>query len=55
VNQDLYRKLNFQNVPYTIVIDPAGNIAYRHSGYVEGDEYELEEHLSEIYDEHFEE
>ena len=42
-NQDLQRALNFQSVPYTIVVDHEGDIMYEHNGYVEGDEYELEE------------
>ncbi|MBK8443031.1 MAG: TlpA family protein disulfide reductase [Sphingobacteriales bacterium] len=41
-NEELKRALNFQSVPYTLVIDKKGNIAYEHNGYVEGDEYELE-------------
>lgn len=44
-NQDLKRALSFQNVPYTVVTDKTGNISYIHNGYVEGDEFELEEHL----------
>ena len=29
-NSDLKRSLNFQNVPYTIIIDKEGKIAYQH-------------------------
>lgn len=47
-NQDLKRALSFQNVPYTVVTDKSGNIALVHSGYVEGDEFELEEKLKEL-------
>ncbi len=47
-NGDLKRALNFQAVPYTIVIDQDGNIVYRHDGYVEGDEFELEEVLKKL-------
>lgn len=47
-NGDLKRALNFQAVPYTIVIDQEGNIVYRHDGYVEGDEFELEEVLKKL-------
>ena len=47
-NQDLKRALSFQNVPYTVVTDKAGNIAYIHNGYVEGDEFELEERLKAL-------
>lgn len=48
VNSDLKRALNFQTVPYTFVVDGNGNIVYSHSGYVEGDEYELEDKLEEL-------
>lgn len=37
-NSDLKRSLNFQNVPYTIIIDKSGKIVYQHSGYEEGSE-----------------
>ncbi|MEP7127217.1 MAG: TlpA disulfide reductase family protein [Chitinophagales bacterium] len=47
-NQDLKRALSFQNVPYTVVTDKAGNIAFVHNGYIEGDEFELEEKLKEL-------
>ena len=42
------REFNFQTVPYTLVADQNGQIVYKHSGYVEGDEYELEEKLAEL-------
>lgn len=48
VNEDLKRALNFQTVPYTILTDAKGNIVYRHIGYKEGDEHELEEELKKI-------
>lgn len=48
VNEDLKRALNFQTVPFTIVVDTEGNIVYQHTGYVEGDEYELEDFLAEL-------
>lgn len=47
-NEDLKRALNFQTVPYTIVADMNGNIIYEHSGYVEGDELELEKVLQKL-------
>ncbi len=46
-NQDLQRALNFQSIPYTIMLNKEGKIVYRHNGYVEGDEYELEEKIKE--------
>lgn len=44
-NSDLKRALNFQTVPFTLLIDKSGSIVYRHTGYVEGDEYILEEEI----------
>lgn len=46
-NEDLKRMLNFQTVPYTVLVDREGKIVYSHSGYVEGDEYILEEKIRE--------
>jgi thiol-disulfide isomerase/thioredoxin len=40
-NSDLKRSLNFSNVPFAIIIDKEGNIAYMHTGYEEGGENEL--------------
>lgn len=48
VNEELKRSLNFQAVPYTVVFNQKGELVYRHDGYKEGDEYELEEKLKEI-------
>ncbi len=48
VNEDLKRALNFQTVPYTLVLNQKGEIVYEHTGYVEGDEYELEDILKEL-------
>ncbi len=47
-NSDLKRSLNFQNVPYVIIIDKEGKIAYQHSGYEEGGEKELFEKIKEL-------
>ncbi len=47
-NKDLMRALNFQNVPFTFVVDQDGNIVYEHSGYAPGDEEELEDKLKEL-------
>ena len=49
-NEDLKRMMNFQTVPYTVLVDQKGNIVYTHSGYVEGDEYILEDHIKELID-----
>ncbi len=47
-NGDLQRAMNVANPPVTFLIDQKGNIAYTHTGYVEGDEYELEDHIKEL-------
>lgn len=47
-NSDLKRILGFQNVPYVLVADKDGNIVYQHTGYVEGDEFELEDQLKKM-------
>jgi cytochrome c biogenesis protein CcmG/thiol:disulfide interchange protein DsbE len=48
VNAVLKQKLNFQTIPFTVIVDREGNIVQRHSGYVDGDEYLLEEELAEL-------
>lgn len=47
-NEKLKRALNFQTVPFTFVLDKEGKVAYQHTGYVEGDEYELEELIEKL-------
>jgi cytochrome c biogenesis protein CcmG, thiol:disulfide interchange protein DsbE len=48
VNGDLKRALNFPSVPQTYLLDKNGKIVYTHSGYVPGDEDELEKHIKEL-------
>lgn len=48
VNQDLKRGLNIQSVPFTVVVDANGKIVFTHSGYVDGDEYVLEEEIQKL-------
>lgn len=40
-NSDLKRSLNFQNVPFTIIVDKTGKVVYMHSGYEDGGEEEV--------------
>lgn len=47
-NQDLMRALHFQSVPYTILINQDGTIVYTHSGYLAGDEIELESEIANL-------
>lgn len=44
-NQDFQRAMNVANVPFTFILDQNGEIVYSHSGYIEGDEYELEDKI----------
>lgn len=45
VDQSSYQKMNFNSIPFSILIDKNGKEIYRHLGYNVGDEYELEEIL----------
>jgi thiol-disulfide isomerase/thioredoxin len=47
-NSDLKRSLNFQNVPFTMVVDKQGKIAYMHTGYEEGGEEEIWNKIKEL-------
>lgn len=47
-NQNLKNALNFQTIPQTFLLDASGNIVYEHSGYVPGDEYELEKKIKAL-------
>lgn len=47
-NQDLKRALNFQTIPYTLLVDQKGEIVYSHSSYVEGDEFILEDEIKAL-------
>ncbi|HYG15471.1 MAG TPA: TlpA disulfide reductase family protein [Bacteroidia bacterium] len=48
VNGDLKRAMNVMNPPFTFIVDKKGNIVYKHEGYQEGAEIELEEKLAEF-------
>jgi peroxiredoxin len=47
-NKDLSRSLNFQTVPFTMIIDKNGKVAYMHSGYEEGSENEVFAKVKEL-------
>ncbi len=47
-NSDLKRSLNFQTVPFTIIIDKNGKVAFMHSGYEEGGEEEVFAKVKEL-------
>jgi peroxiredoxin len=48
VNQDLRRALNFENVPFTLLINKKGKIVYEHNSYVQGDEFVLENEIKKL-------
>ncbi len=47
-NQSLMQTLQFQSIPYTILVNDRREIVYTHSGYLPGDEDELEEKIAEL-------
>ena len=47
-NQDLKRSLNFQSVPFTMIIDKNGKVAFTHTGYEEGGEAEVFKKVKEL-------
>jgi cytochrome c biogenesis protein CcmG, thiol:disulfide interchange protein DsbE len=48
VNGDTKRTLNYNTIPFTLLIDKNKKIVYQHSGYIEGDENHLEEEIKKI-------
>jgi len=48
VNQDLKRALDIQSVPFSVLVDANGKVVSTHSGYVEGDEFVLEEEIQKL-------
>ena len=47
-NSDLKRSLNFQSVPFTMIVDKNGKVAFMHSGYEEGAEEEVFAKIKEL-------
>lgn len=47
-NKEFQQAVNVSSVPYTILLDQAGNIVFEHTGYAPGDELELEDHMKEL-------
>ncbi|MCD6011420.1 MAG: hypothetical protein K0Q79_1282 [Flavipsychrobacter sp.] len=48
VNSELKRSLNFQSVPYTIIVDKNGKVVFSHTGYEEGGEAEVLAKIKEL-------
>lgn len=44
-NNNTKRQLNFNAIPYSIIVDKNGKIIYKHSGYKSGDEYAMKDAL----------
>jgi len=40
--------MNVVNPPVTFLLDKEGKIVYTHTGYVEGDEYALEDEIKKL-------
>ena len=47
-NKEFSQTANVASVPYTILLNAAGNIVFEHTGYTPGDELELEEKIKEL-------
>jgi thiol-disulfide isomerase/thioredoxin len=47
-NEDMKRSMNFQTVPFSMLVDQSGNVVYRHNSYVEGDEFIMEEKIAAL-------
>lgn len=48
LNAELKRSLSFQSVPYTIIVDKDGKVAFTHAGYEEGGEAEVFAKIKEL-------
>lgn len=47
-NEELKRAFGVQMIPFTVIVDGKGNIAYKHNGYTDGAEDELIEKVREL-------
>lgn len=47
-NNQMRNILNFQAIPQTYIVDATGKVLWSHTGYVPGNEFELEEKIAEI-------
>lgn len=47
-NSDLKRSFNFQSIPFTVIIDKNGKVAFTHTGYEEGGEEEVFAKIKEL-------
>jgi len=47
-NSEVARKYYVPSVPYVVILDKLGNIAYTHLGYMKGDEIKVREKLDDL-------
>ena len=47
-NSDLKRSMSFQTVPFTVIVDKNGKVAFTHTGYEEGGEAEIFAKVKEL-------
>lgn len=47
-NEELKRAFGVQMIPYTMIVDGQGKVAYKHIGYTDGDEEELINKVREL-------
>lgn len=47
-NSDLRRAVGAQMIPFTLICDGDGKVVYKHSGYTDGDENELIDHVKAL-------
>jgi thiol-disulfide isomerase/thioredoxin len=47
-NTEIFRKFNGQAMPFSILIDTSGDIVYKHTGYLPGDEKKLMEEIDKL-------
>ncbi|MBI1938265.1 MAG: TlpA family protein disulfide reductase [Ignavibacteriales bacterium] len=50
-NFEIFNKFNGQVLPYSLLIDRSGNIVYRHTGYIPGDENAFEKEIINLLNE----
>jgi peroxiredoxin len=46
-NTQYLQKLNGQSVPYSLLYDSNGKLVYKHSGFLPGDEIEIEKQIEQ--------
>ena len=47
-NQEIFQMFNGQSIPLTVLFNKRGEIVYRHTGYLPGDEKKLESELKKM-------